>query len=242
MILGTLFTALGYIVGICVFYLRAREKQLATQGFGYLAAAGFGGGILGAKLTQWLVAQPQVLLHQPEALLGAHSGGRTLLGGVIFGWVSIELAKGRLGIRRSSGDLFALALPAGEAVGRIGCFFHACCHGITGDAAWACYQHGQWRHPVQLYSALYSGALFILLWVWRDRLRHEGRLFALYLMSFGTGRFVLEFWRAHEGELPTFSTAQWLCLVLVAVGATLWRRCLSHHDKAAAVADERIRI
>ena len=215
LILGTFFTGLGYLVGAFVLWWAASTKKLATKGIGWVAFTGFFAGIIGAKLTQ-LVAEGWPLRVPLETALDPRAGGRAILGGLIFGWIGVECSKWRLGIRRSSGDLFALALPAGEAVGRIGCFFNGCCYGEKCDLPWAVYQHDAWRHPAQLYSAATSAALFAaLVWI-RPRLQREGDLFLLYLFGFGTTRFLLEFVRWRESLIFGLSPMQWFCAELVA--------------------------
>jgi phosphatidylglycerol:prolipoprotein diacylglycerol transferase len=213
-ILGTIFTGLGYLVGALVLWWAASGKRLATKGMGWVAFSGFFAGIIGAKLTQ-LFAEGWPFRVSLEAGLDPRAGGRALLGGLIFGWLGVEVSKWRLGIRRSTGDLFALALPAGEAVGRIGCFFNGCCYGSECKLPWAVSQHGAWRHPSQIYSAVVSAALFGgLLWI-RPHLKREGDLFLLYLFGFGATRFLLEFVRWRESLYFSLSPMQWFCLELV---------------------------
>ncbi len=224
MSLGEVFTLLGYLTGALVLVIAARGKKLATEGMAKVAAAGFVGGILGAKLTQmiaegWPVRIPAWTIADPRA------GGRALLGGLIFGWISVEIAKRVLGIKRATGDLFALALPAGEAVGRIGCFFNGCCYGSECDLPWAVEQHGALRHPAQLYTSLVAAATFgFLLWL-KPRLTREGDLFKAYLLIFGSTRFLLEFVRWRETVIWGLSPMQWFCLELVVgVLISVWIR------------------
>lgn len=214
------FTIMAYVVGAGVFYAAARRRGLATEGMGYVALAGFCGGVFGAKLTEWGLSHWGALAAQPTAILDPRLGGRTLIGGVIIGWLVVVVTKWRLGIQRSTGDLFALALPAGEAVGRIGCYFNGCCYGVTTRVPWAIFQHGAWRHPTQIYAALIAGAIFCILLGVRDRLPREGDLFKLYVALFGFCRFGLEFWRERHIVFGGLSTAQWVCLEL-AVGSAL---------------------
>jgi phosphatidylglycerol:prolipoprotein diacylglycerol transferase len=215
--LGSFFTAFGYLVGAVVFYLAARRKRLATEGMGYVAFAGLVGGVLGAKWTEWVLVNYPTFAAQPAAMLDPRWGGRTLIGGVVVGWIAVEIAKWRLGIKRSTGDLFALALPAGEAFGRIGCFFNGCCYGTPSHVAWAMYQHDAWRHPTQIYSSIVAIALFAVLITLRDKMPREGDLFRLYLVLFGVSRFMLEFLRERNVSFGGLSWAQWVCLEMAGV-------------------------
>jgi len=221
MILGEVFTGLGYLVGAVVLWWAASQRKLATAGIGWVAFSGFAAGIIGAKLTQ-LIAEGWPFHIPVEVAFDPRNGGRALLGGLFFGWIGVEVSKRRLGIRRSTGDLFALALPAGEAVGRIGCYFNGCCYGEKCDLPWAVFQHGAWRHPTQLYSSITAAALLCgLLWA-RNRVTREGDLFLLYLFGFGLTRFLLEFVRWRESVIFGLSPMQWFCLDLVVGSAVVF--------------------
>ncbi len=219
--LGMFFTGLGYAVAGLVFYLAARRRGLATEGVRYVALAGLVGGVLGAKLTQWVLVYWQTLAAHPTAILNPATGGRTIIGGIIVGWATVEIAKRRVGLRRRTGDLFAVAIPAGEAVGRIGCFLNSCSFGTVSAVSWAVFQQGAWRHPVQLYTSAVAAGIFFLLLRFRDRLPREGDLFRLFLVLFGAGRFVLEFFRERPTWFAGLSMAQWASLELVGVGVLL---------------------
>jgi phosphatidylglycerol---prolipoprotein diacylglyceryl transferase len=232
MTLGSAITAAGYLVGVLVFYLAARQRRLATEGIRHVALAGLCGGVVGAKLTEWGLAHWQTLTSHPAAMLDPRLGGRTIIGGVLAGWLAVEIAKWRLGIQRSTGDLFALALPAGEVVGRIGCFFNGCCYGVPSHVPWAVYQHGAWRHPAQLYSALAATAIFGTLLALRDRMPREGDLFKLYLVLYGISRFGLEFLRERNLAFGGLSLAQWVC-VEIAVVASVALAVSRRHTAAA---------
>jgi phosphatidylglycerol:prolipoprotein diacylglycerol transferase len=222
--LGSFLTSLAYVVGALVFWWAARQKRLDTEGIGWLALAGFVGGAFGAKLTEWVLGHWNLFASQPLLMLDPRTGGRALLGGLIFGWIAVEIAKWKLGIRRSTGDLFALALPAGEAVGRIGCHFNGCCYGIGSTWFCAVYQHGAWRVPTQLISAFIAFAIFAVLLFGRDKMAREGDLFKAYLLLYGGSRFAIEFLREREIAAVGLSLVQWVCLALALYGARgLWR-------------------
>jgi phosphatidylglycerol:prolipoprotein diacylglycerol transferase len=218
--LGEFFTLLGYLTGALIFYLAARGKKLATEGMGYVALAGLCGGVIGARIG--------ALLSTPGAALTFPGGnGKALLGGLFGGWLAVELCKKQLGLTRSTGDLWALALPAGEAVGRIGCYLNGCCYGSVCTAPWAVYQQGAWRHPAQLYASFIAALIFVALLSLRTKLSREGDLFRAWMLLFAAGRFVLEFYRERPSLFFGLSLAQWLCLEIFVSGA-LWWLWMSH--------------
>ena len=215
--LGTFFTTLAYIVGATIFWLDVRGRKMATHGIGLVALWGACGGVLGAKATEWLLSHSEVLRAQPLLFFDPQNGGRTIIGGVVVGWICVEIAKCKLGIRRSTGDSFALALAAGEFIGRIGCFFHGCCYGsvCTTCKFGAIYQHGAMRYPTQLMLSLAALTTFaVLLWLRRKCELPEGALWKLYLLMFGVSRFAIEFARERHEIVGMLSLAQIVCLIL----------------------------
>ena len=230
MTLGEFFTLLGFLTGALVLYLWSRAQKLNTQGMKYVALSGIVGGVVGAKITQWILGDGNGL---SDAILNPHNGGKSLVGGLVCGWLAVEIAKRVLGIKRSTGDGWALALPAGEAIGRIGCYFNGCCYGTKYDAAWAIYQHGAWRHPTQLYSSAAAALIFAIIWFSRDQLKREGENFRLYLLLYGASRFVIEFARDRSVVWNNLSLVQMICLETAIVAAlTLtwqnWKTRLAH--------------
>jgi len=190
-----LFYALGYLTGIAAFAWMAHRRNLLTGGMFALMAAGLVGGLLAANLVQIATGEP----------------GKTVLGGVAGGYLAVVVYKRKLGITRPTGDLFAVALCAGEAVGRLGCFFGGCCYGTECGLPWAVWQHRAFRHPSQLYLSasclIILGAILIY-----DRTHPpENGLFFLQGALYCGARFLIEFVRdgPRTGGL---SLAQWACL------------------------------
>lgn len=190
--------ALGYIAGLAAFGYMAKRRGIATEGVWLLMSAGLIGGLAGANLTQLLVTG---------------SPGKTLLGGIVCGYIAVVLAKRYLGIVRPTGDLFAMALAAGEAIGRWGCFFGECCFGkIAPNLPWAVYEHGAYRHPTQAYLALAATAVFIVLWWLHRKPLPENALFYIQGMLFCTARFGIEFFREGPALFAGLTLAQFACL------------------------------
>lgn len=189
----------AYAVAAAVFWQIARRRGMATDGIARVMAAGLIGGLAGANLLQ---------------LLATGLPGKTIEGGIVGGWLSVIWMKRRLGITRPTGDLFALAIPAGEAIGRIACFIGGCCYGKAAPVAWAVHDHGALRHPAQLYLSIAAAASFaILLAIERRRTLPENGLFYLGGMLFCADRFVVEFFRANAAIAGTLTLAQVGCFL-----------------------------
>lgn len=53
-----------------------------------------------------------------------------MTGALLGGFVAVELIKRIVGYTKPTGDKFALIVPLGIIVGRLGCLTHGCCQGI----------------------------------------------------------------------------------------------------------------
>lgn len=154
-------------------------------------------------------------------------GGRTVLGGLLGGWLAVDLAKVFFRISAPSGDGFALPLAIALACGRLGCASAGCCAGQTCDPHWWAWHDaaGQPRLPIQIIEALFHASMAVWLWQAGRRQWMRGRRLAIYLTCYAVVRFTLEFVREHPPVLLGLSWYQWLAVGLgLLAGVTWWRR------------------
>jgi phosphatidylglycerol:prolipoprotein diacylglycerol transferase len=133
-------------------------------------------------------------------------------------------------------DAAVLAGTLTHAVGRVGCLTFGCCFGRPSDSPLAIrYDNplakaarvGGLRgipiHPVPLYEAVFNLGLFILLNAVALAGSREGVPAALYLVIYGSGRFLLEFLRYNlpDERIGPLARSQWLSLVQAGAGAVL---------------------
>ena len=132
-----------------------------------------------------------------------------LVGAVLAGWGYARLRG--LSFARGA-DYFAVAVPIGHAIGRIGCFVTGCCGGHP-------------PHPVQLYEA---AGLALIAWSCRVTLGRveareirRGSAFWLYLLFYGVLRLALDPLRAdgRPERLLGLTPQQGLALGVIAVAA-----------------------
>lgn len=187
----------GYLVGVIAFAAMAWRRKLLTDGIFILMATGLLGGLAGASLTQRIIAG---------------SAGKTVLGAIISGYLCVFIVKKVMGIKRPLGDLFAVGVCAGEAVGRFGCFFGGCCYGKLCSAPWAVNQHCAFRHPAQLYLAAANLAILIVLIAAERSKPPENFLFYLQGSMYCATRFTIEFFRDSAPTRFGFTMAQFACL------------------------------
>ena len=186
--------ALAYVVGLAIFAAAARRRGLATDGVRLIMFAGLVGGLLGANLAQ---------------LIAMDAPGKAILGGVAGGYLAVIAAKRYLGITRPTGDLFALALAAGEAIGRWGCFLAGCCYGKPTENSWGVWQHDAWRHPTQVYLSLCAALTYGILVRFERTNPPENALFFLQGSLLCAYRFAVEFWREGSTPYAGLDLAQW---------------------------------
>lgn len=130
-----------------------------------MIAAAVAGAALGSKVLFWL-EDPQLTwqnLHDPVYLMG----GKTIVGALVLGLISVELIKRYIGLRESTGDLYAIPLALGIAIGRIGCFLTGLSdntYGTPTSLPWAVdFGDSIPRHPTQLYEIIFLLALIPIL-------------------------------------------------------------------------------
>jgi len=119
------FESLGYAAGLFLLILvRALRGDSVAYPFRWATlAAAFVGGVAGSKIL-YLLEDPALTLqhiHDPAYLIG----GKTIVGGLLGGLFAVEAMKHAIGFQESTGDLIALPLTVGLAIGRVGCFLTA---------------------------------------------------------------------------------------------------------------------
>src|ERR1700679_665331 len=120
--LHPLFEAMGYGGGFAV-YRWGRERRgdaLTDERRWVVIAAAAVGALVGARALGLLEQAPLMGLHWSDVL---RPGGKTIVGGLLGGWLAVEVVKKIAGVRSRTGDLFAVPLCVGIAIGRLGCFF-----------------------------------------------------------------------------------------------------------------------
>jgi phosphatidylglycerol:prolipoprotein diacylglycerol transferase len=212
-----IFESLGYATGFRL-YLLARRRQgdfLPTEGRTWIVVAAILGAALGSKLLFWLEDPARTWQHAGD--IAYLVSGKTIVGGLLGGTIAVEWTKARLGIERRTGDLFAIPLAIGIAIGRIGCFFAGLpddTFGLPSNLPWAVeFGDGIPRHPTQLYESV--AMLILAAWL-RQRAkdimlsRPEGTLFRYFLTTYLAWRLAVDFLKPGV-HFAGLSPIQWAC-------------------------------
>jgi len=118
----TVFEGMAYVVAAAL-YLGLRRHfgdAIPTPIRWTVVAAAVAGATLGSKLLYWLEDPQATLLHRND--VAYLMGGKTIVGALVFGMMAVEIMKRYIGLEQSTGDLYAIPLALGIAIGRIGCF------------------------------------------------------------------------------------------------------------------------
>lgn len=200
------------------YYSLLRKKKGDRIGDGTRLAVLIGaaaGALIGSRLLGSL-ENMSMFLH-PSVLLYYYSS-KTIVGGIIGGIVGVEIVKKIIGQKESTGDLFALPLAIGIAIGRVGCFLTGVSDGTAGSPSslpWAFDQgDGIARHPTSLYEIVFLVALFFV----AKRLSEKtplknGILFRIVVASYLFFRFLIEFIKPVEHLFLGLSAIQIASLV-----------------------------
>ena len=186
--------------------------------------------IIGGRLGYVLFYGGNSFWRNPVQILEVWKGGMSFHGGVLGVIVGAYLFARKikykfLGIT----DLVVLYAPIGIFCGRLANFINDELWGRVTDVAWAVrFPNGGYlpRHPSQLYEAFFEGiVIFVLLnWLWRYKYVRErnGFVSALFVLSYGIFRVLMEQFREPDEQLGFFfgniTMGQILSLPLMIVG------------------------
>ncbi|GIE78158.1 diacylglyceryl transferase [Actinoplanes philippinensis] len=201
------FVGAGVVVAGALFAYEVRRRRRTDPRLWYLVAGALVGGLLVSRLAGWArhldpgrnAGLVQQWLH----------GGRSILSGLVGAYVGVLIAKRLCRYPWRTGDLFAPAIAAGLAIGRIGCLLTerpgtptGASWGVTLSRADAARFPGTPfavpLHPSFAYEIVFQIFALTLLIACRDRPARPDVLFTAYLAAYAVFRFAVEFVRGNE--------------------------------------------
>lgn len=231
---------LMYLVAFVLFVALGRRHARRRPELGWdahkiddLLLYGMLGVVIGGRLGEVVFFQLPYYLENPLEIFAIWKGGMSFHGGFLGVLVAMGLYARRHGKSFwQVTDFIAPLVPTGLAAGRIGNFINGELWGRPVESAIPWAMTFPWvdqipRHPSQLYQAAGEGLLlFALLWWYSASPRPLKAVSAMFLVGYGSLRFVAEFFRTPDpgifGTLALdLSTAQWLCVPMVGVGLVL---------------------
>jgi len=217
----------GILVSITLWSRVARRDERLV--LIYIAA--LAGAFIGAKIV-YLGAEGWLHWHDQNRWIELATG-KSITGALLGGYAAVEIAKRFLKYPGATGDWFALIVPLSLMLGRVGCILHGCCLGRVCEPSWFTMNDvaGVARWPAALVELIFNALMFGVVLVMRWRKILPGQHFHVYLMAYGTFRFLHEFLRATPEIVGPISGYQIASLGIVAVGGFgFWRRRLREAD------------
>ena len=214
------FEVTGWLAAGALVLIQRRRRGdvlLSTQRWGVASAAAVGA-VVGGRALHWgqHIATILPLWREPSRW----PVGKTVVGGLIGAVVFVEIAKRLSGIRVRTGDLFAVPLAVGMAIGRIGCFLTGLADDTYGTptALWTGVDFGDGirRHPTQLYETAFLIGLAVVLVRARPRLPEAGSEFRLFMVSYLTFRLIIDFIKPEPVLALGLSAIQLACVAMLA--------------------------
>jgi prolipoprotein diacylglyceryltransferase len=214
-----IFETIGMFLGMrYYFYLKRKSKEKLS--FNTSAAVLIGataGALIGSKLIGNL-ENPYTLFENFS--LKRFWSNNTIVGGLAFGLIGVELAKKIVKHTESTGDLIVFPLMLAIMIGRVGCFLtgiHEETYGIPTDSIFGMHLGDQYlRHPVALYEIAFLFILWIALrYIQRVKNHSSGFIFQVFMLSYFTFRLFLDFIKPRIEIVGNLGTIQIVCSCVI---------------------------
>jgi len=227
-----LWWMVGLFVAYEIFIREGQRKGIDPDHLVQLVLWSTVVGYIGARLL-YVLHHWETYAAQPVSILAIHKGGIKLYGGLIGGAIVMAVyARYRKLSFWSLADAMAIGIPAGEIIGRVGCTINGDVWGIPTHRAWSLvYWHpnalipshlrGVPVFPVPTMLQIWIAGLLALLLVLRKRLHPSGTLFAIGIILYSLGRFVVNIWQPEETPWFGFKGTQVVSLALIGLGILL---------------------
>ncbi|MDO5402668.1 MAG: prolipoprotein diacylglyceryl transferase [Eubacteriales bacterium] len=242
-----LMIGIGFLIALAVGIFRAKSMKMNDEAVLDLAIIAILSGFLGAKIL-YVITEFSAFLEDPLSVIG--SAGFVVYGGIISGVLCcmIYCKVKKLDFL----EYFDLVMPEvaiAQGFGRIGCFLAGCCYGReTSSPIGVIFPEGSMAPagvkliPTQLFSAAGDILIAVILMVIAYKFSYsaaasrgmasgagdrkhllKGDIGCIYMLLYGIGRFVIEFFRDDErGAVGFLSTSQFISFFIVAFGVTLF--------------------
>lgn len=237
----SLFILLGVVLGLLLARPEGRRFKISGEelllSIFWAVIPGFVGARLYHVIDQW-----SLYAGDPASALAVWSGGLGILGGLAGGllglWIFwrryLKSGRAKLPFLRLL-DIYVPSVLLAQAIGRFGNWTNQEAFGQPTGAPWGIFIAPEHRpeqylgferfHPTFFYEAAFDFAGLALLLLLRPRLRaRPGAVLGAYLVIYGLGRFLVEFFRFDTAQLGGIAAAHIIATGLVIGGIWLMVR------------------
>lgn len=218
--------AAGMLLGILALTRRAEATGQKADDYLDISLWTMAFAIIGARLY-YVAFSWDAYKNDLISILNLREGGLAIYGGLIGGVLTIfVLSKIKKIPFARILDTCIIGVPIGQILGRWGNFFNREAFGDFTDNLFAMQlpvnavrqneiTQKMWdhavtiegtqfiqAHPTFLYESLWNCVVLLILFLMRNRLKHDGELFLLYVICYGAGRFLIESIRTDQLLIP----------------------------------------
>ena len=202
--------AVGFTLAFCYVMINSKRFEINSDKLIDTIIVGLITGIIGARLYYVIFYPGDTYINDPLSILQIHEGGLAIYGGIIGGLAGgLTVAKIKKINIPSSLDLAALGFLIGQCIGRWGNFMNQEAFGTETSLPWGMVSENTLLetnnpvHPCFLYESLWCLLGFILLDIFSRKFRkYNGQIFLLYIVWYGTERFLVEGLRTDSLMIP----------------------------------------
>ncbi len=202
-----LLYATGWLISYIIIGNEIKKRKIASEElYQKIFLYALIGGVAGARIGS-IISDLPFYLKNPAEIIAIWHGGVAFHGGlvglILVGWW--QLKKHKIDFLKVADTIVGpIALSLG--IGRIGNFINSEFIGTTTNLPWGVIFPDVLgaRHPVQLYETVLMTAIFIGWFLLKDKKLHKGMLLAGFLISYGVGRFLLEYLKDPSGVTHIF--------------------------------------
>lgn len=218
--LHSILEAAGIFLAMRYYYYLKRKNKDSTSLTVSLAVllGATAGALFGSKLIGNL--EDPLPFLRGEVPFAIFWNSNTIVGGLAFGLLGVELAKKLVHHKASTGDLMVFPLILAMIIGRVGCFsmgIHEETYGTpTSFFLGMELGDGMNRHPVALYEIGFLLVVTIfLIFIKKSAFYYSGLLFQLFMLLYFSFRFLLDFIKPRHELILSLGAIQLVCLMVI---------------------------
>ena len=231
-----LMIVIAILVGAHLATREARRKEIEEAVIYDLILYLILFGLIGSRLLYCLY-DLGYFIENPLEIFAIWRGGLSFYGGLIGGFIaSLWFVKSRDLPFLKLADIVAPPIILGYAIGRLGCLMAGCCFGIPAHLPW-CINFSNpdslaplhtCLHPIQIYKSVLGFCIFLLLFLYRKRVKFTGQLFLVYVSLYSIIRFFLDFLRGDAVQIIGWLTlTQAISLLILSLVLFFYQRIIS---------------
>ena len=201
--------AVSILVAVLLACKNSKHRGLTSDNIFTLALFVVPLALIGARLVYVLGADRPYTFFE---ILAVWEGGMSIYGGIIGGAIAVVIysiiyKKNFFALA----DIAVVSLILGQAIGRWGNFFNQEVYGqlVTNPAMqWFPFavllDNNEWHYALFFYECIINLAIFFVLFYLLRKIKTNGYIAGIYLISYGVIRFILEPLRMAEYNLMLF--------------------------------------